>query len=143
MTIGEKIKVLRENREWTQAMLADRLSVHPDTVQKWEVEKNTPPTSEIKRLCQLFDVSADLLLDDKIYVADYIEIDRSPGFFCSGYDEGDHIIYDADLRKEAKLHRFDNAAGCAYSAIYVCGREVYSCERDHEPQMIKYWNETE
>ena len=143
MTIGEKIKTMRENREWTQAAMADMLSVSPDTVQKWEVEKNTPPTAEIKRLCELFDVSADLLLDDEISVDAYFEIDRAPGIFCSGHDEGEHVIYDAALRKEAKLHRFDNPAGCAYSAIYVCGKEVYSCERAHEAQMIKYWNETE
>lgn len=118
-------------------------TVSPDTVQKWEVEKNTPPTAEIKRLCELFDVSADLLLDNAVDVADYIEIDRVPGVFCSGHVEGEHVIYDAALRKEAKLHRFDNPAGCPYSAIYVCGKEIYSCERAREPQMLNYWNETE
>lgn len=86
MTIGEKIKIMRENREWTQAVMADMLSVSPDTVQKWEVEKNTPPTAEVRRLCELFDVSAELLLDDTVEVAAYIEIDREPGIFCSGHD---------------------------------------------------------
>ena len=143
MTIGEKIRVLRENREWTQAAVAEQLHVSADTVQKWEVEKNTPPTAEVKRLCELFGVSADLLLDDAISVADYIELEKLPGLFCSGHEEGDHTIYDADLRNGAKLHRFDNPAGCSYSAIYAYGKEVYSCEHAHEPQMIKYWNETE
>lgn len=39
MTIGKKILILRINREWTQATLAEKLNVSSDTVQKWEAEK--------------------------------------------------------------------------------------------------------
>ena len=49
-TFSEKIRILRKNREWTQAQLAEALSVSESTVQKWEVDKNTPPVTEIKRL---------------------------------------------------------------------------------------------
>ena len=49
-TFSEKLRILRKNKEWTQAQLADALSVSESTVQKWEVDKNAPPVSEIKRL---------------------------------------------------------------------------------------------
>lgn len=141
MTIGEKIKILRENREWTQAAMAKKLNISPATVQKWEVEKNDPPLKEIKRLCALFGESADCLLDDTIEVMDYILIDIVPSECFEECSDSDHKIYDAGLKKEAKLHRFNNKSGSAYSAIYFRREEVYSCEREHESDMIKCWNE--
>ena len=48
--LGSKIRVLRENREWAQARLAEKLSVSPDTGQKWEVENNTPALPTIKEI---------------------------------------------------------------------------------------------
>ena len=53
-TIAEKIRILRENREWTQAQLAEKMAISESTVQKWEVEKHTPPLAEIKRLSKVF-----------------------------------------------------------------------------------------
>ena len=143
MTLGEKIKILRENREWTQAMVAEHLSISTDAVQKWEVGKNSPPISELKRLCALFDVSPNLLLDDATSLDSHFEIDQCEAFSSTSFEDGVHTIYDVGLNKGALLHRFNNQAGYAYSAIYTNSFEVYSCERSHEQQMIKYWNETE
>ena len=56
-TFSEKLRILRKNKEWTQAQLADALSVSESTVQKWEVDKNAPPVSEIKRLAEVFALS--------------------------------------------------------------------------------------
>lgn len=63
--------------------------------------------------------------------------------YTKRYDNDfDHeIIEDVVLGGNAKLHRFLNAGGCAYSAIYKDGVEAWSCERGHEAQMIKDWNE--
>ena len=38
-----------------------------------------------------------------------------------------------------EIHRFYNVAGVPYSAIYVDGKEVLSCERNREMQMLEYW----
>lgn len=38
-----------------------------------------------------------------------------------------------------ELHRFYNVANVPYSAIYVDGKEVLSCERGKELSMIEYW----
>ena len=37
------------------------------------------------------------------------------------------------------LHRFVNAAGTDYSAIYVNGFEMYSVVRSRERDMLEYW----
>ena len=43
-TFSEKLRILRKNKEWTQAQLADALSVSESTVQKWEVDKTHRPS---------------------------------------------------------------------------------------------------
>jgi len=49
-------------------------------------------------------------------------------------------VMDVELRGGAKLYRFDNIAGVAYSGIYDADdREVFSCERGQEKAMIDYW----
>ena len=139
MTIGTKIKILRENHEWTQAMLADRLHVSADTVQKWEVEKNAISIATLKELSALFGVKPNILLDDDEEVIDYIllvEIDMS----YLHPNDSRHKLYDANLKNGALLHRFINPGNDPYSAIYIGSREIYSCERAHEADMIACWN---
>lgn len=60
-----------------------------------------------------------------------------------GEENGDseHEIVDCSELKKGELHRFKNAAGVEYSAIYVHGEERYSIERDGEAGMIRYANE--
>lgn len=36
--------------------------------------------------------------------------------------------------------RFKNEENIPYSAIYLNGAELFSCERNREQNMIKYWN---
>jgi hypothetical protein len=50
-----------------------------------------------------------------------------------------HMVYTDDYfsRFGAELHRFTNAGGVPYSAIYRNGSEEMSCERQYEDQMIK------
>jgi hypothetical protein len=52
-----------------------------------------------------------------------------------------HIVVDCPSLNVGELHRFKNAAGVEYSAIYIDGVEVYSCERDRENGMINFVNE--
>lgn len=54
-----------------------------------------------------------------------------------------HMVYADDYltRYGAELHRFINAGGVPYSAIYRNGSEEMSCERQGEDQMIKSFRE--
>ena len=49
-----------------------------------------------------------------------------------------HEVYTDDLLKRygAEIHRFDNSAGVAYSAIYRNGFEEMSDPREREGEMI-------
>ena len=70
-TFSEKIRILRKNKEWTQAQLADALSVSESAVQKWETDKNTPPISEVKRLAEVFYLPATTLIDDTVKIPEF------------------------------------------------------------------------
>ena len=72
MTIGEKITNMRNSLGLSQEALADKLSVSRQSVSKWEMDQAQPQIDKILQLCELFGVSADELLYDKI------AINRSP-----------------------------------------------------------------
>ena len=64
MTLQEKVQRLRKSRGWSQEELAARLDVSRQALSKWELGTAVPDTANVIKLCRLFDVSADVLLDD-------------------------------------------------------------------------------
>lgn len=59
--IYEKIKILREKAEMTQAELAKRLGLSRAAINAWEMGITTPSTPYVIRLAQIFHVSTDYL----------------------------------------------------------------------------------
>ncbi len=68
MTIGEKITHLRNSLNMSQEALADKLSVSRQSVSKWEMDQAQPQIDKILQLCEIFSISADELLYDKISI---------------------------------------------------------------------------
>ena len=64
MTLGQKIKKLRIEKNLTQKDLADRLYVTFQTVSKWENDENEPDVSTLRELAKVFDCSLDYLLSE-------------------------------------------------------------------------------
>ncbi len=62
MKIGKTIKKLRLEKEMTQEILAEKLSVSVSAVSQWEMGKTMPDISMIPLLVSIFDVTADELL---------------------------------------------------------------------------------
>ena len=69
MTIGEKISQLRISLGISQEQLAEKISVSRQAVSKWEIDQALPQIDKVLQLCQLFNVSADELLQDKIVIS--------------------------------------------------------------------------
>lgn len=61
-----RIRELRKDNGFTQKELASYLQVNFRTISCWEHEKYEPDIAQIKKICRLFNVSADFLigLDD-------------------------------------------------------------------------------
>lgn len=66
MTIGEKIKSLRQSKNLTQKELAEKLNVSSQAISNWEREKGYPDISNIIQLSDLFNVSLDTLVKEDL-----------------------------------------------------------------------------
>lgn len=66
MTLGEKITKLRTSQNISQEELADKLYVSRQSVSKWEMDQALPQIDKALKICELFGVSADELLRDKV-----------------------------------------------------------------------------
>ena len=63
MSIGSTIKKLRRDRNITQEQLAEMLCVSTNAVSQWECDKTAPDISHLPILANIFEVSADILLE--------------------------------------------------------------------------------
>lgn len=66
MTIGEKIAQLRNSANISQEQLAEKIDVSRQSVSKWEMNQAMPQIDKVLLICELFDISADELLREKI-----------------------------------------------------------------------------
>ena len=64
MTLGDKIKKLREEKKYSQEDLADLLNVHSVTISKWENGTQEPRAKRLNELAKIFGVSNEYLLND-------------------------------------------------------------------------------
>ncbi len=68
MTLGEKIAKLRFGAGLSQEELAEKLCVSRQSVSKWEMNQALPQIDKVLCLCELFSITTDELLCDKIEV---------------------------------------------------------------------------
>lgn len=64
MKLSEKIKLLRKKRGLSQQELADKIGIHITHVSRIENGHYQPSLEVIKKLMDVFEVSADYLLND-------------------------------------------------------------------------------
>ncbi|MCL2861399.1 MAG: helix-turn-helix domain-containing protein [Firmicutes bacterium] len=57
-----RIKELREEKGLTQKQLANQIGVDQRTISSYEIGHTEPDIKTIRKLCKIFDVSADYLL---------------------------------------------------------------------------------
>ncbi|WP_394457249.1 helix-turn-helix domain-containing protein (plasmid) [Leuconostoc suionicum] len=68
MRIGEKIKIIRENKKISQEDMAKSLHVSGQAVSNWERGKGYPDISNIIMISDLYEISLDeLIREDKNY----------------------------------------------------------------------------
>ena len=67
--LGERIAALRKKKGYTQAQLAEFLSISSKTVSRWETGEGFPEISIFPHLSKVLDVSIDSLLNDEDNIA--------------------------------------------------------------------------
>ena len=68
MEFGNKLYELRKERGLSQEELASRLDVTRQTVSKWEVGDSTPDLDKLVLMAELFEISLDELVLNKVPV---------------------------------------------------------------------------
>ncbi len=79
MTIGQKIVALRNAHDISQEQLAETLGVSRQSVSKWEMDGTLPQIDKVLQLAELFGVTTDELLLDKIELSRTAKGERKPG----------------------------------------------------------------
>lgn len=69
---GEKLRILRQNRAWTQQELADKMGIGRAHVSDMERNAKAPSVEMVLKICDFFGVSADVLIRDEL------ELDEGP-----------------------------------------------------------------
>ncbi len=64
MSLGDKLRELRENNNLTQQEVADKIKLSSSTVAMYERNQRDPDTGTLKDLANLFNVSTDYLLNN-------------------------------------------------------------------------------
>lgn len=62
MTIGSRIKQIRQEQNITQEQLADSLGITSKAVSQWECDRTAPDISQLPALARFFNVTTDVLL---------------------------------------------------------------------------------
>ncbi len=63
MTIGERIKILRDKLEITQEEFSQKLGTSRNTITNYEAGRREPMEATIKAICRIFNVNYDWLKD--------------------------------------------------------------------------------
>lgn len=66
MEFNNKLYELRKKRGYSQEELANRLNVSRQTISKWEVGESAPDMEKLVAISDLFEVSLDELVKDKV-----------------------------------------------------------------------------
>lgn len=62
ISLGQKLKELRLERNLIQLDIANAINVSKTTICHWEIGRQEPCTEDIKKLCIFYNISADYLL---------------------------------------------------------------------------------
>ena len=77
MEFGEKIQKLRNENNWTQEQLAEKLYVSRTAVSKWESNKGYPNIDSLKDIAKLFNKTIDELLSSEEIIENTSNIKRT------------------------------------------------------------------
>ena len=100
MEFNNKLYKLRKQKGFSQEELANRLNVSRQTISKWEVGESTPDMENLVAISELFEISLDELVLNKVPE----EADTSAQVVKSEFysDIKENVVRDENRKKEKK-----------------------------------------
>lgn len=74
MSLGERIKQLRNEKGMSQEKFGKQTGIHPNHVGKYEADKTVPSADKLRKIAEVLEVSSDYLLFDNVPRAKKIEV---------------------------------------------------------------------
>lgn len=65
ITLGERLRLLREERDWTQRQAANIFGITSGALSNYERGKRSPDIHTLKKIADVYGTSVDYLLDGK------------------------------------------------------------------------------
>lgn len=62
MSLGKRLKIEREKRNWSQKYVAERIGITNTVLSNYERDYRDPDTETLKKLADLYEVYVDYLL---------------------------------------------------------------------------------
>lgn len=62
MTLGQRLKICRENLGWNQQQAANKIGISKNTLSNYERDYRDPDTSTLKKISDVYNVTTDYLL---------------------------------------------------------------------------------
>ena len=67
MKVSEKLLNIRKEKALSQSEVAEKLGISRQTLSKWENGKSCPDAMFVKKICELYHLSIDDLLENQSY----------------------------------------------------------------------------
>jgi len=64
MSIGLKIKALRDEKKWSQEVLGDKIGVTKAQISKYENGENVPPLEKLELIAGIFNIKVEEMFSD-------------------------------------------------------------------------------
>jgi transcriptional regulator with XRE-family HTH domain len=82
MSLGTKLKQLRQNKNWSQADAAYRLDISQPAYNKWETDQAKPNIDKLGKIAEVFETDIYELLEN-IYTVNFpnATFETSYGFY--------------------------------------------------------------
>lgn len=132
MTIGQKIVQLRIAKNISQELLAESLNVSRQTISKWEMGQALPKIDKVLQLSEIFGVSTDELLHDKMDLSKSLAAPKRNKYFGTDGFRGEANVTLTSMQAY-KVGRFlgwyfsSKLAGCTkpgYRPRIVIGKDT-------------------
>ncbi len=97
MTLSYRLKELRQEKQLTQAKLAEELNVTQQSYARWENGKVTPSPEKLSNIAKFYGVTTDYLLEGKKSDIDLSNVELLFRTTSEGLTEEEKIIFRDEL----------------------------------------------
>jgi transcriptional regulator with XRE-family HTH domain len=103
MSLSEKLRTLRDSRNWSQQTLADMMNIDRSTLSRYETGKSIPSYQTLLRFSEIYQVDKEFLIEE---LAEQRPKSLEPGFILKeSLEDHDLAIILQLLKQEPALKK--------------------------------------